>query len=772
MRILIEEYQYILTDHDRQHDLKCILKELGGFENIEGRVSVNYVGYYYSPELKDCVFILPKVLLSIDENKNELVFGKHSPEDIINIDEDSPLSEEQRRFIYEFSVWIYRAIDVFRVNSKQTGIIYYKHNAQMSKGRRKVCNTFLDVILSLIQFNKENQDFFFFILRNLHSGMNKINWTKTISKSQSIVQGNEALYLNPVNKKRRINFDEELLIIFFSILNYVNDKYGFSAEINANFNLIPKCQFEIYLSGFGKARLLQIKYKYFSDKALQLWELCYAFFERSHKIAVSTELQEYLLAKDFNIVFESMIDELVGDKIPQKDRRLRELKEQLDGKMVDHLYQWQNLVNNDDEDKNVYYIGDSKYYKKNNPIGRESVYKQFTYARNVIQWNIDLFNDGTDDEKKGHIKLRDDVTEGYHIIPNFFISAQQNTLEKRDDIHLTDKSEKYFFSRQFENRLFDRDTFLIAHYDVNFLFIVALYGRNNLGEKESWKRKVRKMFRTEIQNMLKDKFLFYALTPYENVDAEEYIREHFQYLLGKVFKPFEDVDNQQYFSLALRSPKGLKKPEEQNLRVQIETENEGIRQILSQYFYMAECELGVNPSTLTTLPKVEYSIIENIPDEFRTRYYFEAFKNSVFLIGCYKNSEHLSWIFGRTGKRDNMYNVRIDKKREGGVAKSKAKKAPEFLFLYSYEKPIKEGLMMFKIHNAADTPYEFMKRTGYPNLQDGHNYVSYILEQSPITFGEFDIAMFLREYKELHTEYVNGAPIFIQGSELIKYRIN
>ena len=41
-----------------------------------------------------------------------------------------------------------------------------------------------------------------------------------------------------------------------------------------------------------------------------------------------------------------MIDELVGDKIPQKDRRLRELKEQPDGKMVDHIYQWQNLTNN------------------------------------------------------------------------------------------------------------------------------------------------------------------------------------------------------------------------------------------------------------------------------------------------------------------------------------------------------------------------------------------------------------------------------------------
>ena len=40
MRILIEEYQYSLTDELRQHDLKCILKEVGGFENVEGKISV------------------------------------------------------------------------------------------------------------------------------------------------------------------------------------------------------------------------------------------------------------------------------------------------------------------------------------------------------------------------------------------------------------------------------------------------------------------------------------------------------------------------------------------------------------------------------------------------------------------------------------------------------------------------------------------------------------------------------------------------------------
>lgn len=45
--------------------------------------------------------------------------------------------------------------------------------------------------------------------------MNKINWTRTIATTLAIVQEDTAIYMNPVNKKRQINFDEELLVIFF-----------------------------------------------------------------------------------------------------------------------------------------------------------------------------------------------------------------------------------------------------------------------------------------------------------------------------------------------------------------------------------------------------------------------------------------------------------------------------------------------------------------------------------------------------------------------------
>lgn len=410
------------------------------------------------------------------------------------------------------------------------------------------------------------------MLKNLHSGLNKINWTRTISTTSAIIQGGDAIYLNPVNKKRKINFDEELLVIFFSILNYIGDTYGFPKEINCNFDLIKGKQFEKYRNGYGKVRLNQIKYKYFSDKALQLWKLCYAFFDKSHQIYVNTSQKEYLLVKSFHIVFEAIIDALVGDN-PLPDGMD---KKQEDGKIVDHLFTAKSLIN--DESSNTYYIGDSKYYKMGNELGKESIYKQYTYARNVIQWNLDIFNSGK--KPASGIKLRDDETEGYNIIPNFFISATMDEKYRYaiDGIKETDRKNNRYMSKQFQNRLFDRDTLLLFHYDVNFLFVLSLYARNNRGEQQRWKENIRAKFCSEIRNWLQQDFSFYAMRPLPSVNAKEYVETHFRQVLGKVYTPFEEEN---IFSLA------LDKKDEKN--------NEALLAELRKNFTVKECSLGTDP---------------------------------------------------------------------------------------------------------------------------------------------------------------------------------
>ena len=96
MRILIEEYQYDVAR------VKDVLHGIDALENIEGKVSIHYVGYYYNTLLRDCVFILPKVLLR-DVDGRELAFGKYPPEDIANLDVNNPLDKAERDFIYKFA---------------------------------------------------------------------------------------------------------------------------------------------------------------------------------------------------------------------------------------------------------------------------------------------------------------------------------------------------------------------------------------------------------------------------------------------------------------------------------------------------------------------------------------------------------------------------------------------------------------------------------------------------------------------------------------------
>lgn len=790
MRILIEEYQY------KYEDVCDVLKGLGVLQDVEGKVSLSYVGYYFNddPDVNDCVFILPKVLLEGEFGK-EKVFGHIEPRDLINAEDCKDLTTEEHTFIYNLSVWIYRAITVFRDHEfdrvedgkRQSSIVLYKQAPMMWHTRKRKANTFLDVLLTLQEWNKRNESFVMFIVKNLHSGYNKINWTRTISRSQAVIQESiggtrrqGVSYLNPINKKRQINFDEELLVIYYSILQHMHDKYGFPVSINVNFPLIRGDKFKRYIDSYGKRRLKQIKYKYFSDKALELWELCYAFFDRPDNIMLNVDQREYLLVKSFHIVFEAIIDELIaGDqKLP------KELKDQPDGKRVDHLYQYQELTNNDKND-NIYYIGDSKYYKRGNSLGKESIYKQFTYARNVIQWNIDLFNDGKAEEKSGHVKLRDDVTEGYNIIPNFFISANQNVLRPEDDIKLIDsdkeeskRRQQYYLSRQFENRLFDRDTFLLAHYDVNFLFVIALYGRNHQSSKVAWRNKVRKMFRKEIQQMLKDNFEFYAMTAHADVNADTYIKENFQTLLGKVYHPFENREgsDQQYFSLALRKPEKESNPE---VSAKISNENEAVMFALRQAFYITKCPLGVDPKTLPedVMPKVEARPHDEIPKEYLTMHHLEQYPDATFLIGGFNGVNQLNWIFSRRGgKRDDAYNVRIGKDVHGGVIKSRENiRHAKFVILYEFEKEDKGVYKAFRVKNVGELTKQQMIDTGYINPRH-EVYLCYFFDEE-ITLGEFDIKKIIEADRMKHEadskqkkEYAEGQPVYMSGKELINFR--
>ena len=111
--------------------------------------------------------------------------------------------------------------------------------------------------------------------------------------------------------------------------------------------------------------------------------------------------------------------------------------------------------------------------------------------------------------------------------------------------------------------------------------MVSLYARENSYQKEEWKQKVRSLFREKIQKALQEQYDFYAMTPRLGVLHKEYLHTHFQELLGKIYRPFDDT---RYLSLALDKKDKVG--------------NEHLLATLRQDYHIEPCALGENPKQL------------------------------------------------------------------------------------------------------------------------------------------------------------------------------
>ena len=625
MKIFVEGHSYDPKDVERVLPDNRMLLSVG-------RVPIENVGYYRSPKCDDFVFFLPKVVLAPVKtgNGNETedhafcrkegngFVGGFRPEDLIDPEtakdvDGKPLSDDQRDFLCEFSVWIYRALARYRWKNAE-GVAWSERNPGAVAARRRYeTHTLLDVILAMQRFARENRDYVMYRVKEAHSG-GRIDWRRTVAKSPAVVADGTPVYLELRNRRKAVDWDEELLVIFHSILAYVGRTFGFRERCDLRFDLVTGEAFERYLHGYGARRLRQIRYKYFSDRDLAMWRLCFAFFDKAHKADVSGAQEEYLLAKDFERVFETIVDDLLGDG------ELERFKELDDAKRIDHLYLDESLTRRTDK-RGMFYIADSKYYKRGNRLGKESVAKQFTYARDFLQLDLDLFLSGDEASEKvrrerkgleGVGLVRDPDTEGYDVIPNFFVSA---TLPddlgydadglKEHDIEGAPGDGGVYRNIHFENRLFDRDTLILSHYDVNFLFLLKLYARNDGLAAESWRKEVRGKFRAHIQSILKDRFEFRAIMPYDGVtddQARAFLRDHFPDVLGKVYSPYAQIDGKKVYSLALENPDKMKNDDSltkegfEARKRRAREENAATLRVIREAFYDVEVELGKDPT--------------------------------------------------------------------------------------------------------------------------------------------------------------------------------
>lgn len=517
MKIIIEEYSYDLSL------ISPILSERYYVPLQNQQVKVNYIGYYFELDMNEPVMILPKVFI-----ENKKVFGKYRPEDIFDLDKNLEVKESLRKegkldFLFSITTWHYLAIRQFQKRQQANTITESSDLANVISTLGEKDVTELDLIQSLIRFNRENQTLFTFIKKTNSAQNQQVSWHKTIAKKIPILQDGSPVYVGTLTKQKMINYDEELLVILSSVLNHFKKTYHLQIPVNQLFIAYKGRDLENLMKR-GTVILKQIKYKYFSDKLLNLWDLLYAYFLRQDKIKSKKHHKEIVLVRDFNIVFEDMSDTLLSE--PNLPKYLKNHK---DGKEIDHIYPYQDLLTNDDQ---IYHIGDSKYYKDTSTTGQNAIAKQYTYAKNVIQYNIDILN--KEGALKSDIRYRDELTEGYNITPNFFISA---VLNNGLDFHKEGLEYKGNFKQNnhFKDRLFDRDTLILQTYNINFLFVLNTYIANNQAQKEKFKDSVRNLFRKKIVEFLEKKYVFYEVKPMKSLEG--FVEQNFKFLAGKMYRP-------------------------------------------------------------------------------------------------------------------------------------------------------------------------------------------------------------------------------------------
>lgn len=575
MKILIEGHKY---------PTELVEQFIDGLhlDNIVQRkdgIIFNYVGYFYcsNNDVNDIVIILPKVFIFNENSESESdsdlngnsnigsfsAFGKYKAEEIIDF-RCNPKLKEDYIFIDRISTWIYLTIHKYADrNPNSKACIRSLSRLESNNYGRNAIVTLMDAILGLKQFAEENKDFYTFILVNSHMGQNKINWHKTINSSTAYIQDGFPVYLSPVTRHKVVNFNENLLIIFFTLLEDLNKTYGIDAYIDERYQKMGKFDFQMFKQSACN-HLQSIKRNYYTDITVRLWNLLFSYFSIEHEIKAGKRKNDLLLISNFNVVFEDMIDYIISD-----DNYPKELKEQLDGKIIDHIYKEKSLIYNYD----IYYVGDSKYYKQGREIESKSIHKQYTYAKNIIQRNIEIFHGYvTKTNKEGYLDYRDSITEGYNITPNFFISGTVTKIKENDkdtydlknpNLILYDDEYK---SIQFTNRLFDRDTLILQRYNINFLYVLSLYISKGNSDKESFKSMVKIVFRNNLIKYLNNKYLFYIIDP-NPLSIEQFVKANFWYMRGQLFSYEKEEGRVLLFSVE----KGNEFHDAANLRIETNT---------------------------------------------------------------------------------------------------------------------------------------------------------------------------------------------------------
>jgi SOS-response transcriptional repressor LexA len=579
MRILVEGSKYKISYLKDELLLNKKFYELISNDSTEAKITC--VGFHRNTN-GEIVYMMPKVF-----RETEGIDDKNKLEAKIKHNDIQPWARK-------LTVYFHRGLEIYKkkINSAEKA---EENSAKLNSKNGAKEYTYWELVDSFNQFYLRNKNTILFRhIKHISSQAKKTNWSRTVKKSIPIIDASKRpIYIDLHNKKKIVDYEEELIIMFLSILNFFNEEHALDIKIDTIYKIAKGSSFKS-LKRNGKAKLRKIKHRYYSDVMKKMFSLCEIYFKTNDTSTLKKGKPDFMAVNKYNTVFEAMLEKLLseGEDVENKKNlagiSLKQLKQNRDGKIIDHIYKDASLINKGDY---IYFIADAKYYspeiikdddsessrdesdeekniRKANSLHGElsgvkdsshSFYKQFTYAKNTIQLNVELFYK---DDKKNikinkinleRVNYRDEITEGYNITPNFFVYGYNNskTLSELNEPFISynnaDEIKNVKIIKQWPFRLFDRDTLFLIHYKMSFPYVLKAYASKNHDYLARQKQKITTEFRNLFVEGIRDhsNYSFYKIRFSEKTNLLEFINENFRNLIGKCITDFSlaEMDN-------------------------------------------------------------------------------------------------------------------------------------------------------------------------------------------------------------------------------------
>lgn len=503
MKIFVEQYRY-------KKELLYELFEPRFIKDVDENHAVLQCVGFYTNNAREIYIVLPKLF-----EKDGTLFNDIDVEEFAQQDYRNALkgNKEKVAFVHDFTILLFQTLMKYQRENKNE----HPDDLSVLSNMEDKKLSIIETIFSVIKFHKQNQHLYIKEKGIDKKKTNKIHWNKTIKKNMPVMYDENVHYFHFKYSNSRLSQNDIVLMVFYSLLNKIKCTYNINISLDSHLPIMPLREFIKFERKIPKI-LKNIRSLYIRDDMKQLVKLLNAYYQYE-SISAKKDSVGYIVVFNFNLLFEDMVNEILSDK-----EHLAVLKVQKDGKIIDHIFSGKSFVTG----SKIFFIGDSKYYK-GETVHTHSIFKQFTYSRNIIQ----EFEKNRGYFDKHNILLREDFSRGYDAIPNFFVFGDINHEEykKIPEIPIVPFNQP-LITKQFENVFFDRDTFHIFYFKINLLFLMKAYTIKIQKIKKQYQSLFRKIVRTRIADYYNHVYDMFIL---QEETLKNFIKSNYYIFWGKVF---------------------------------------------------------------------------------------------------------------------------------------------------------------------------------------------------------------------------------------------